>query len=172
MNTVECRLQQVGQPWTGIPHIRQAIKRVRPLYELCMLVYLNIHFIRCWWVADLHIKQNQGYSIPSQRLGQDPIPSVGILCSALKPILLQLSPDCRDLLDSIFVVDEKKRISIQEMKKHAWYNKPLPSRLQYSEKRLREEQDLLQAHIVARQLDEVILIWTLNSRSQPPDISF
>lgn len=24
-----CRLQQVGQPWKGIPHIKQAIKRVR-----------------------------------------------------------------------------------------------------------------------------------------------
>ena len=68
---------------------------------------------------------------------------------------MQLSPECRDLLDSIFVVDEKKRISIQDMKKHAWYNKSLPSRLQHSERHLREEQQRLEAHMTTRQLDEV-----------------
>ena len=28
---VPCRLQQVGQPWNGIPHIKQAVKRVSQL---------------------------------------------------------------------------------------------------------------------------------------------
>jgi len=89
---LEVWLQQVGQPWAGIPHIRQAIKR--------------------------------------------------------------LSTDCRDLLDRIFVVDEKKRISIQDMKKHPWYNKPLPSRLLHAERYLLQEQELLEAHIAERVLDD------------------
>ncbi len=69
--------------------------------------------------------------------------------------LLQLSADCRDLLDRIFVIEEKKRISIQDMKKHPWYNKPLPPRLQHSERHLLEEQQSLEAHIANRQLDQV-----------------
>ena len=72
-------------------------------------------------------------------------------------MLLQLSADCRDLLDRIFVIEEKKRISIQEMKKHPWYNKPLPTRLAHSERHLLEEQQRLEAHIANRQLDQVCL---------------
>ena len=59
------------------------------------------------------------------------------------------------------MIEEKKRISIQEMKKHAWYNKTLPARLQHAELNLLEEQQRLEAHIANRQLDQVIpsLCW-------------
>jgi len=73
----------------------------------------------------------------------------------LPALSVQLSTDCRDLLDRIFVVDEKKRISIQDMKKHPWYNKPLPSRLLHAERYLLQEQELLEAHIAERVLDDV-----------------
>ena len=69
---------------------------------------------------------------------------------------MQLSSECRDLLDRIFVIEEKKRISIQEMKKHPWYNKPLPARLQHAECHLLEEQQRWEAHIANRQLEHVI----------------
>eukprot|EP01025_Chloroclados_australasicus_P047534 TRINITY_DN533_c0_g1_i1.p1 TRINITY_DN533_c0_g1~~TRINITY_DN533_c0_g1_i1.p1 ORF type:complete len:422 (-),score=65.27 TRINITY_DN533_c0_g1_i1:537-1802(-) len=37
----------------------------------------------------------------------------------------RLSPECRDLLDRIFQLDENRRISVQEIKSHPWYVKPL-----------------------------------------------
>ena len=36
-------------------------------------------------------------------------------------LVLQLSAECRDLLDCIFVVDERKRITIPEIKAHPWW---------------------------------------------------
>lgn len=83
---------------------------------------------------------------------------------------MQLSPECRDLLDQIFVVDEKKRISIQEMKQHAWYNKSLPPRLQHSEQHLMEEQQQLEAHIETRQLDQVCHLHSLTSKIGAPRV--
>jgi hypothetical protein len=32
----------------------------------------------------------------------------------------QLSPECKDLLNKIFVIDAKKRISIEQIEKHPW----------------------------------------------------
>eukprot|EP01024_Parvocaulis_polyphysoides_P005644 TRINITY_DN1140_c2_g1_i1.p2 TRINITY_DN1140_c2_g1~~TRINITY_DN1140_c2_g1_i1.p2 ORF type:complete len:171 (+),score=33.20 TRINITY_DN1140_c2_g1_i1:2-514(+) len=37
----------------------------------------------------------------------------------------RLSPSCRDLLDRIFQLDESRRITIPEIKKHPWYTTPL-----------------------------------------------
>lgn len=33
----------------------------------------------------------------------------------------QLSPECTDLLNKIFVIDEKARITIAQIKEHPWY---------------------------------------------------
>mmetsp|Transcript_3372 Transcript_3372/g.8802 ORF Transcript_3372/g.8802 Transcript_3372/m.8802 type:complete len:303 (+) Transcript_3372:3-911(+) len=41
-----------------------------------------------------------------------------------------LSPGCQDLLKRIFQYDEDKRITLEEIKAHEWYNQPLPPRLQ------------------------------------------
>lgn len=38
--------------------------------------------------------------------------------------LLQLSPECKDLLNKIFVIDAKKRISIEQIEKHPWCAAP------------------------------------------------
>jgi serine/threonine-protein kinase SRK2 len=35
-------------------------------------------------------------------------------------LLLQLSPECKDLLNKIFVIDAKKRISIEQIERHPW----------------------------------------------------
>lgn len=34
--------------------------------------------------------------------------------------LLQLSPECKDLLNRIFVIDAKKRITIEDIERHPW----------------------------------------------------
>ena len=33
---------------------------------------------------------------------------------------LQLSPECKDLLNRIFVIDAKKRITIEDIERHPW----------------------------------------------------
>lgn len=42
----------------------------------------------------------------------------------------KLSPECKDLLNRIFVIDAKKRITIEDIERHPWYRKPLPPRYQ------------------------------------------
>ena len=42
-----------------------------------------------------------------------------------KGLSLQLTAECRDLLDRIFQTDEKRRITMADIKGHAWYRKPL-----------------------------------------------
>lgn len=36
------------------------------------------------------------------------------------PHTLQLSPECKDLLNRIFVIDAKKRITIEDIERHPW----------------------------------------------------
>jgi len=36
------------------------------------------------------------------------------------PSDLQLSPECKDLLNRIFVIDAKKRITIEDIERHPW----------------------------------------------------
>ena len=53
------------------------------------------------------------------------------------------------------MVDEKRRISISQIKAHSWYNKALPARYQHAELDLLEHQKRVEAHIATRVLDEV-----------------
>ncbi|WIA14928.1 hypothetical protein OEZ85_001641 [Tetradesmus obliquus] len=53
-----------------------------------------------------------------------------------------LSPECRDLLDKIFVADEFKRITLQGIKEHPWYTAELPPFLQQALDDLKLEQDM------------------------------
>lgn len=57
--------------------------------------------------------------------------------------MTQLSPEIKDLLDAIFVVDEAKRITVDEIKEHPWYNKPLPEPYKKAWEKLRKEQEEL-----------------------------
>ena len=50
----------------------------------------------------------------------------------------KLSPQCKDLLNKIFVIDAKKRISIEEIENHLWYRMPLPPRYQAVLERLHQ----------------------------------
>lgn len=40
---------------------------------------------------------------------------------ATRPARPQLSPECKDLLNKIFVIDAKKRISIEQIERHPWW---------------------------------------------------
>ncbi|KAL6779334.1 SNRK2I [Auxenochlorella protothecoides x Auxenochlorella symbiontica] len=40
----------------------------------------------------------------------------------------KLSPECKDLLNRIFTIDAKKRITIEQIKQHPWYNMKVPEK--------------------------------------------
>lgn len=64
-------------------------------------------------------------------------------CRIPLPIPTQLSAEIKDLLDKIFVVDEGKRITVDEIKDHPWYNKPLPEPYKAAWDTLRTKQEEL-----------------------------
>ncbi|KAK9860325.1 hypothetical protein WJX84_006816 [Apatococcus fuscideae] len=68
-----------------------------------------------------------------------------------------LSPECIDLLNRIFVIDEKDRISLQQIKAHPWYNKPLLAKHTHAEKQIATQQAEIQRYITTRQIDPVKL---------------
>jgi serine/threonine-protein kinase SRK2 len=81
--------------------------------------------------------------------------SVSVLMPSLPPSALQLSPEVTDLLNKIFVVDEKKRITIDDIKKHAWYNEPLPEKYARALDRIHERQREVEEYIRQRDLNIV-----------------
>jgi len=88
---LEVWLQQVRQPWTGLPHIKAALGK--------------------------------------------------------------LSPECTDLLNKIFVIDDKKRISVPAIKAHPWYTRPLSSKHALAEAGVAEAQVRVAAAAAARRMD-------------------
>ena len=66
-----------------------------------------------------------------------------------KDIVKRMSPACMDLLDRIFKISEKERITVAEIKKHPWYTEPLTGKyadaakaLEASQARLASENQL------------------------------
>ena len=108
----------MGQNWSSIPHIKDAVARVRP------------------WHGCLQ---------PANRWAH------------LTSGCVQLSPDCRDLMDRIFTVNEQQRINVAGIKAHAWYNKPLLPKFQTAQDALDAQQAELSARMRSRKLDEVCL---------------
>lgn len=51
-----------------------------------------------------------------------------------------LSIECKDLLNRIFVIDAEKRIKIEQIERHPWYKKPLPAKYEKALEELREKQ--------------------------------
>ena len=68
---------------------------------------------------------------------------------------MQLSDEVRDLLDHIFTVNEQQRISIQGIREHAWYNKPLLPKFQAAQDALQERQTELTRRMQHRVLNQV-----------------
>ncbi|KAF5841225.1 kinase-like domain-containing protein [Dunaliella salina] len=61
--------------------------------------------------------------------------------SMLQSQLKYLSPNARDLLDKMFDLDEKNRISIQGIMEHPWYQTPMRSHFEDALGTLKQEQD-------------------------------
>ena len=89
---LEVWLQQVRQPWSGIPHIKHAVEK--------------------------------------------------------------LSPEARDLLNRVFVVDDRRRITVPEIKEHPWYTKALSPKHAAAEARVRAEQAALEARVARARVNE------------------
>lgn len=68
---------------------------------------------------------------------------------------VQLSPECTDLLNKIFVIDEKQRITIAQIKEHPWYNVPLIPKYAAAEKDIEERQRRVEQYIKQRDLNIV-----------------
>ncbi|KAK9809119.1 hypothetical protein WJX72_009585 [[Myrmecia] bisecta] len=69
----------------------------------------------------------------------------------------KLSKDCMDLLNRIFVIDEKKRITVAEIKQHPWYLRELSPKYRDAEDSLRRQQAATDEHMVKRKLNQVEL---------------
>jgi serine/threonine protein kinase len=67
----------------------------------------------------------------------------------------KLSPECKDLLNRIFVIDAKKRITIEDIERHPWYRRALPQRYQAVLDRLAEHQKEIEAFHETNQKSEV-----------------
>lgn len=57
----------------------------------------------------------------------------------------KLSPEIKDLLNRIFVIDAKSRVTIQQIKRHPWYKKPLPAEYEEMWEKLKQKQEKLDA---------------------------
>lgn len=68
---------------------------------------------------------------------------------------MQLSPECRSLLDRIFDTDVKQRITVDGIMQHPWYLQPLTPQYQAQLQHLDQVQAEKEAHITSRQLDPV-----------------
>ncbi len=75
----------------------------------------------------------------------------------------QLSPECTDLLNKIFVINEKERITIAQIKEHPWYNVPLVPKYAEAERDIEARQRRVEQYIRQRDLNIV--------RSQYPSVS-
>lgn len=67
----------------------------------------------------------------------------------------QLTPECMDLLNKIFVVDQNQRITVPNIKAHPWYTKPMLDKYQAAEEALAKRQEQLNAYVSQRQLNSV-----------------
>ena len=70
-------------------------------------------------------------------------------------LYMQLSSECRSLLDRIFEPDVKQRITVDEIMQHPWYLHSLPSQYQSQLQHLDQVQASKDAHMRSRQLDPV-----------------
>lgn len=90
----------------------------------------------------------------------------------------KLTPECKDLLNRIFVIDATKRITIEKIERHPWYKMPLPpayadtlARLEDSQKRLEDTRRLQKENeaAVAARKKEIEAMVEEATHMAPPD---
>lgn len=52
----------------------------------------------------------------------------------------KLSPEIKDLLNRIFVIDASRRVTIKQIERHPWYNKPVEGKFAEKLKELEKSQ--------------------------------
>lgn len=67
----------------------------------------------------------------------------------------QLTKEVLDLLDNIFVISAEKRITIEQIKRHPWFIKPLPGKYAIAEQKALAEQAKLNARLNTRAINKV-----------------
>lgn len=60
-----------------------------------------------------------------------------------------LSPDCIDLLDKMFELDESQRITVSGIKAHPWFTRTLPPLYRDALEQLRREQEVIDQQVAA-----------------------
>jgi hypothetical protein len=68
---------------------------------------------------------------------------------------VQLSDACLDLLDKIFVIKAEQRITLDKIKVHPWFTKPLPGKYAAAERAIEAEQAVLDEHTKGRTINAV-----------------
>ena len=68
---------------------------------------------------------------------------------------LQLSDECRDLLNRIFVTNEKSRITVAEIKDHPWFKMPLSEEYAKAEQKILELQQQHNDYTASRKISTV-----------------
>ena len=81
-----------------------------------------------------------------------------------------LSPEVKDLLDQILVIDPTKRITVEGIIEHPWYKQELPAKYQKALNEMERQQAELDRHVKEQKYDPVILIFSYKTR-QRADLS-
>lgn len=66
-----------------------------------------------------------------------------------------LSNEVKDLLDQILVIDPSKRITVEGIMQHPWYQRQLPPRFQSALEKLARQQAELERHVEKQNYDAV-----------------
>ncbi|KAK9806506.1 hypothetical protein WJX73_005212 [Symbiochloris irregularis] len=72
----------------------------------------------------------------------------------IRNALQNLSKECMDLLNQIFVIDSTKRISLQGIKDHAWYSVPLSEKFKEGEVKILADQANIDKYVNTRQISQ------------------
>jgi len=64
-----------------------------------------------------------------------------------------LSPECQDLLDHIFDLDERKRLSTESIRSHPWFSLPMSPKHEAAWKKCQEIQDQINLEVVKQKSD-------------------
>jgi len=76
----------------------------------------------------------------------------------MRQAIEKLTPECKDLLNRIFVIDAKKRITIDEIERHPWYRKQLPGKYQASLAKLQQSKEQIDTYLAGRKASEAAVL--------------
>ena len=69
-----------------------------------------------------------------------------------------LPPPCKELLNAIFQVEPKDRITVDGIRSNAWFSKPFSEPYSGALSRIRQQNEDLISHVQRRKLD-MVRVW-------------